>query len=143
MLNTKNLNRFNFLLGETEAAYHDVSVKLGLSDSAMKILYTICDNGSSCLLKDIIRRSGLNKQTVNSALRKLEADGIIFLEKVGAKSKNVCLTGQGEKLSADTAMRILEIENSIFDSWDHSDVDTYLRLTEKFLIDFKERTASI
>ena len=46
----KKLKRYNYLIGETEATYHEISLKLGLSDSAMKILYAICDNGKSCLL---------------------------------------------------------------------------------------------
>ena len=44
------LKRYNYLFGETDAVYHEISLKLGLSDSAMKILYTICDNDTSCLI---------------------------------------------------------------------------------------------
>ena len=69
-----SLQRFNYLFGETDALYHELALKLGLSDSAMKILYVICDTGEPCLLREICRRSGLSKQTLNSALRKLEAD---------------------------------------------------------------------
>lgn len=47
---SKIMRRYNHLLGETEAVYHEMSLKLGLSDSAMIILYTICDSGTSCLL---------------------------------------------------------------------------------------------
>lgn len=86
------MKRYNYLLGEIEASYHEVSLKLGLSDSAMKILYAICDNGESCLLQDICRRSGLSKQTINSAVRKLEAEGMIYLEMADSKHKKVCLT---------------------------------------------------
>ena len=69
---SKAMRRYNHLLGEIDGVYHEMSLKLGLSDSAMIVLYTICDSGSSCLLRDICRYSGLSKQTVNSALRKLE-----------------------------------------------------------------------
>lgn len=65
----------------------------------MIILYTICDNGESCLLQEISRRSGVSKQTINSAIRKLEKEGIVYLESVGAKNKNVCLTDEGKQLA--------------------------------------------
>ena len=34
------LKRYNHLLGELEAVYHDLSYQLGMSDSVSKILYT-------------------------------------------------------------------------------------------------------
>ena len=39
---SKDINRFNYLLSETDAVYHDMSKRLGLSDSISQILYTIC-----------------------------------------------------------------------------------------------------
>lgn len=89
---SKELKRYNYLASEIDAAYHEISSKLGLPDSSMIVLYTICDSGDSCLLRDIVHNSGISKQTVNSALRKLEAEGIIYLEHAGAKNKSVCLT---------------------------------------------------
>ena len=60
---SKENKRCNYLFGETNAVYHDMAVKMGLSDSAMNILYTICDSGESCLLKEICRRSGISKHS--------------------------------------------------------------------------------
>lgn len=139
----RDLKRFNYLFGETEAAYHEAYLKLGLSDSAMRILYTICDNGGSCPLQTIRRHSGLTKQTMNSAIRKLEAEGVLYLEKAGGKAKTAHLTAAGSTLAQGTAMRILNIENDIFACWPAQEVQDYLRLTEKFLADFKERTARL
>ncbi len=137
------MHRFNYFQGEINSAYHDASLKLGLSDSAMHILYTICDNGERCLLQDICRLSGLSKQTINSALRKLEQDGIVYLEKAGPKSKTVCLTDTGKKLANSTAKRLLETEDAVFAQWPEEDVQNYLRLTEKFLMDFKKNSAKL
>lgn len=95
-LSSRLMKRFNHLLGEIDAVYHEMDWKLGLSDSAMAVLYTICDNGGCCLLQDICRLSGLSKQTVNSALRRLEADGILYLEAAGSKAKKVRLTESGK-----------------------------------------------
>lgn len=136
---SKELKRYNYLSSEIDAAYHELSSKLGLPDSSMIVLYTICDNGDSCPLRDIVHNSGISKQTVNSALRKLEAEGIIYLEPAGSKNKIVCLTKQGKKLADRTARQIIDTENDIFSSWLPEDVAKYLELTERYLRDFKAR----
>ena len=76
------LKRFNHLIGELDAVYHDMSLRLGLSDSESKILYTVCNFGDSCLLADVCRLTGLSKQTVNSAVRKLEREGVLYTDGV-------------------------------------------------------------
>lgn len=140
---SKVMRRYNHLVGEIDGVYHEMSLKLGLSDSAMIVLYTICDSGSSCPLRDICLRSGLSKQTVNSALRKLEAEGVVYLEPVSARSKSVCLTEAGQALAAETAGKIIRIENDIFDSWPQADVEQYLELTERFLLALREKAEQL
>ncbi|MCI9511447.1 MAG: winged helix-turn-helix transcriptional regulator [Oscillibacter sp.] len=140
---SKAMRRYNHLVGEIDGVYHEMSLKLGLSDSAMIVLYTICDSGSSCPLRDICLRSGLSKQTVNSALRKLEAEGVVYLEPVSARSKSVCLTEAGQALAAETAGKIIRIENDIFDSWPQADVEQYLELTERFLLALREKAEQL
>ncbi|MDD2980524.1 MAG: helix-turn-helix domain-containing protein [Hespellia sp.] len=136
----ESVKRCNYLYGELNTEYHNASLKLGLSDSAMQILYTICNFGESCLITDICRLTGLSKQTVNSALRKLEGDDIIRLESVTPKSKRVCLTERGKTLSKKTALRLIEAENAVFASWTEDEVRQYIKLIERFLVMFKEKT---
>lgn len=131
--------RFNHLSNEIDAAYHEASLKLGFSDSALMILYTICNFGDSCLLSEINKLSGMSRQTINSALRHLEADKIVFLETFDGKKKKVCLTDKGRELAAKTALRLIRIENEIFDSWTQEEQDLYLGLTEKYLKAFREK----
>lgn len=138
-----SLNRFNYLFGETEALYHEMSHKLGLADSAMKILYTVCDTGEPCPLQEVCRRSGLSKQTVNSALRKLEGEGVLYLQSTGSRGKQVCLTEAGRALAARTVVRIIEMENAVLAGWDPRDVQAYLAFTERFLTDLKARASAL
>ncbi len=140
---SKEMKRYNHLLGEIEATYHELSLKLNISDSISKILYTICNFGDSYLLGDICKYTGLSKQTVNSALRKLEEDDIIYLEAVNGKSKKVCLTEKGKEFADRTAFRILKMENEIFDAWSAEDVERYLELTERFLFSLKEKVEKL
>lgn len=136
---SEEMKRINYLTTEIDAAYHEAALKLGLSDSTMLVLYTICNHGESCLVNDIIRLSGVSKQTLNSALRKLENEDVIYLEAVGGKKKQVCLTDKGKALIKDTVLRVIEVENEIFDSWTEEERTLYVELTQKYLFSFKEK----
>ena len=140
---SKDLKRFNYLARELDAAYHEINVKLKISDSTMLILYAICDHGDSCPLRDIYYQFGISKQTIKSALRKLEEEGVVFLEAVDAKNKRVCLTSKGKDVADRTAKRIIEMENDIFSSWTEEDVEKYLELTERYVHDFRERSGKL
>lgn len=135
---SKELKRYNYLLSETESAYHEAASRLGLPESSMIVLYAICNVGTSCPLRDICRNAGISKQTINSALRRLEADGIVYLENTDGRNKTVCLTEEGQKLAGRTAAKVIAIENDIFASWAKEDVERYLALTERYLQDFRE-----
>ena len=137
---SKEMKRFNHLISETEALYHEIALKLGLSDSALQILYTVCNNGEYCPLQEICRISGISKQTINSSLRKLEADDIVYLEQISGKNKNVCLTEKGKCLAESTVAKLITAENEIFSSWSYDDLDKYLKLTELYLTELKKKS---
>ena len=140
---SKEISRLNHLISEIEAVYHETSLKFGLSDSEMQILYTIFDNGDKCPLRDICYLTGISKQTLNSALRKLESKDIIYLEPIGAKGKLVCFTESGKQLAEHTVVKLIRAENNIFSSWDIGDVEKYLELTKRYLNSLKEETHKI
>lgn len=138
-LMTAELKRFNYLSNEIDAVYHEAALKLGLSDSALMILYTLCNYDGRCLLTTIYKLSGISKQTVNSALRKLEADHILYLETFDGKKKKACLTDKGQTLAKNTVARLIEIENNIFASWTKAEQEIYLELTQKYLDVFRDK----
>lgn len=135
----KDMECFQFLSNEIDRAYHEAAQKLGLTDSAMLILYTICYNGEECLLSDVTHLSGMSKQTLNSALRKLEKEGIVQSEKFQGKQKKILLTNQGKILVKNTVLPLIKIENEIFESWTKREREIYIELTERYLLAFKEK----
>lgn len=137
------MKQFNYLSSEITATYHDAAVKMGLSDSAMMVLYAICNHGEECLINDIVRLSGISKQTINSALRKLERADIVYLRNFSGRKKKVCLTENGKALAKSTVCKIIEIENEIFHSWSKDEREAYIQLTQKYLSMLKEKVASI
>lgn len=143
MKDYSKLKKFNHINTEINAAYHDAALRLGLTDSAMFVIYTVCNNGRECTLEDIRRLSGMSKQTINSAIRKLEADGTVMLVPIGGRKKKVCLTDDGIAFAEKTVMKIINIENDIYEAWAKEEWSIYIRLTERFLRDFKLRTKSL
>lgn len=135
--------RINYLIEETDAVYHEIAVRLGLSDSVMLILYALEDAGGQIPLTTIYRQTGASKQTINSALRKLETDGHILLRMADGKRKIVCLTESGKIYAARTARRLLAAENEIYGAWPKEDLEAYLRLTEKYLKELREKAKQL
>lgn len=137
---SEDMKRFNYLANEIDNAYHEAALKLHLSDSSMLILYAICSGGKDYYpLCDIYNLSGVSKQTLNSALRKLESEGIVYLKLFGGKKKLIYLTEKGKDIVSNTVARLIEIENMIFNSWTKDEQNIYLELTQRYLSDFKEK----
>lgn len=134
------LLRFNHLQSELTMLYHNASVRLGLSDSASQILYTICIEGEGCTLSEICRLSFLSRQTVNSSVKRLEMLNVIRLATCKGRQKSVYLTEKGRKLAEETVFKIIDAENKIFSIWPEADREAYLRLTQEYLTMFQQET---
>lgn len=132
-----NLYQLNYMLSEINALYHKAACIFGMSDSALDILYGISMHGDSCMLSDIYKLSGICRQTINSAIRKLEKENVLYLENCNGKSKKVFLTEKGKALAKKTAVRLIEAENRVFDGWSKEESDLYIKLTKKYAEDFK------
>ena len=137
-----DMNRFNSLITQTDSIYREAAFKLGLTYSAMMVLYAVLNNGGSCPISDICA-FGINKQTVNSALRKLETEDVVFLEAAGGRRKNVRLTENGMALAEKTILKIISIENEIFASWTKNERETYIELTKRYMNQLSEKVSKI
>lgn len=138
-----NLALYNNLIGEIDSLYHEANLKFGYPDSVMHIFYALCVNGNSCMLSDICRKTGLSKQTVNSAIRKMEKEELIVLESVNSKSKRVTLSEKGEELAKKTTLKLINIEASIFAEWSAEDLNKYIELTKLYLQKLKEKLSTL
>ena len=133
------IHRINYLNAELNALYHHASLKLGLTDSAAMVLYTIYDNGENCLLSDIYKQSGVSKQTVNSAIRKLEKERIIYLEQHSGRTKKVVLTDTGKEYVQKTVARLFDAEAAAFASWKEEEINAHIGFMEKYIDSFREQ----
>ncbi len=123
---------YTHLSGEINALYHEAAVKMGISDSVQNILYVICEQGDRCLQRDISRLTGISRQTINSAIRRLEKDGIVYMEQGIGRNTIVCLTERGKDFARERIFPLFEIENRIWSEWTEEEQRQYLMLTQKY-----------
>ena len=124
--------QYTYLAGEINALYHEAAVKMGISDSIQNILYVICEKENRCLQSEISKLTGISRQTINSAIRKLEKEGIVSLEQGKGRNTIVCLTEKGEKYALEKICPLFEIENKIWNEWTADEQQEYLTLTQKY-----------
>lgn len=141
--NFEKVNYINALTNDLESIYRFFAKKLGVPDSVMRIFYAIYDMGDGCLLSDVCQASGLSKQTINSALRKLEKEDVLFLKQDKGKSKRVYLTDRGKVQAQETAGRLFAAECNAFNDWSETEVKEYFRLIKKFNDSFREQVDKI
>lgn len=139
----QKIHQINYLSSETQALYHQASLKLGITDSVSIVLYTIYDTEEACLLSDVYKKSGISKQTVNSAIRGLENDGILYLEKYNGRAKKIILTEKGKKYVDNTVAKIYKAELEAFESWSAEEINTYIGLMEKYADCFRKQVDSL
>ncbi len=135
----QKIYRINFLANTIDALYHQAAKCLGVADSVLYILYMVHSNSASCPLSDLYKISAISKQTINSAIRKLEAEGNIYLKKHDGKSKIVCLTERGRDYVKKTAEILLAAEGSAFADWSAEELDIYLHLIEKHVASLRQQ----
>ena len=77
---SNKLQKINCILSETNGLYHKLNVELGLSDSIAGVLYALYANEGAYPIMQLRVELSMPKQTLNSALRSLEKDGVLYLE---------------------------------------------------------------
>ena len=131
--------RYNCLTSEINALYNEVAVKIGISDSVLNILYVVLEHDAKCLQADIVRESGISRQTINSAIRNLEKDKLVYLEQGHGRNTIVCLTDKGKSFCDEKIATIFLFESQIYDSWTEEERRIYLNLTQRYLNSLREK----
>lgn len=124
---------FDLLYKEMNDLYHESAVAMGLSDSASLVLYTLCELGDGCLQKDICERCYQSKQTIHSAVRKLEREGLLTLTPGKGRDMHLSLTPAGRALAEKTVYPLAEAEYQAMEALSPADQASLLRLTQAYV----------
>ena len=135
--------QYNSLFKEMMDIYHNIALKLEISDSAFLILYAIVELGCGCTQKDIAQMYYMSKQTINSSIKNLEKSGYITLKQDKGNNKQIFLTTLGEKLAQEKIKPVIKIENDVFAQMSFDESQKLLKLTRKYTDLLKEKTEVI
>ncbi len=130
-------------LSQIDSAYHDAALRLGLTDSELDILYSINMHGSGCNQSIFYKETGTTKSTINSAVRKMEQAGYLYLKPGTGRNTCVFLTVKGEELMRNTAHRLIAIENEIFENWSPEEQQIFMKLNQDFAAKFAEKMRTL
>ena len=126
------VQQFNRLYKELDDIYHEIALAIGISDSALAVLYVVCTLGDGCLQKDICREAYVSKQTISSSVRNLERNGFLYLEKSG-RDKHICLTEKGRQFVEQKIRPVVDMENRAFLEMEPDERAEFIRLSQKYV----------
>lgn len=132
------LSKLNSLFKENDEIYRNAAKNLGLPDCTFWILYTLRETtlrkeGHILTQSEICSAMFLPKQTVNSAMKKLEKDGYIQLLNANSRrSKQVSLTQKGLELAQKTVDRVITLETDALAALSPDEKENFLRLYNKY-----------
>lgn len=136
------LTEFNRLSREITEVYHNVSSKLGISNSTFIIFYALVELGDGCRQTDIVKAYFVNKQTINTSVKKLEKEGYIELRASKGHEQLIYITPKGKKLTEEKIYPVFELENSIINEFSKEELIMLSLLTKKYLQKLKEKAGN-
>lgn len=112
-----SLAEFNGIWQQLSALYRRRALEYGISEGVMWVLYSLTLEGGKMMQRDLCLLTGLPKQTVHSALKKLEGEGYIVQESgEDHRTKWVLLTVSGHELAERTAGDLIHREEQALGS---------------------------
>lgn len=134
MQSRKYISMYNQLLKACDTVYHNAAAAAGLSDCAFWILYAVQDADHVCTQSEICDDSSLPRQTVNSALKKLEKDGYLTLQRIGGSvSKSIHLTDAGRALVQQHLIPVMEAEQRACAAFTDEEKQQFLTTFQRLL----------
>ena len=125
------MHQVNCLASDLDSLYHQAALKLGL--------YLLYERDGSYPLNEIRKETNISKQTLNSAIRKLESEDIVYLKQTNGREKTVCLTEKGTDYTSCTIARLYTAECNAFQDWTEAEIRQYLYLMDKYNRDFRKQ----
>lgn len=147
------LRGVNSIYKKNCAVYYKLASHYGLTETMFDILYFVRENEDCFTQAQLCNNLYLRKQTVNTALKKLEKEGYIYLAKDAGnrKNKTIHFTEKGEILARNTVDHVFDVERRAFERLSDTErngvlyyglkhIDVLAEETNQFLADEKALT---
>lgn len=136
------MRQLNMTIVRIDEVYHEAAVRLGLSDSAMWILYALAQTDENLTQAQLSVICGISKQTIHSSVAKLTEGGILEPQ-TGVRNVPLKITKKGEKLIREKILRLIEAENAVLNAWTLDERKTFLRYNEEYLERLKKQVEDL
>lgn len=129
------LAEFNRAHKRMNVLYHNYAKNAGISDAAFWLMYSLYEKGGPCTQTELCEAWLFAPQTINSALKALEKQGLITLELVpnSKKNKQFFFTEAGEKLVKEKIDPLVQAEEQSFLRLEESERNELLKITQKHI----------
>lgn len=133
------LHEFDRLNNMINEFYHEIALRQGLSDSAYAVFQALLVMGNGRTQTEICKYTLLNKQTINSSVKKLHQEGLIDFQPGNGRELKIYLTGEGTKVVEEKILPIEQAENEVFDEMTAEEHQQLLGVVRKYLDSFKSK----
>ncbi len=132
--NRAYIYEFNNLTNQCNSIFHSAAQRAGISDCALSIYFTLFGAERQYTQSDICDCLCLRRQTVNSALKKMKADGYITLTHAEDKSgKYIVLTDKGSEFIKSRIMPMVQVEEAVCNRLSDDEKNNFLN-TYRYII---------
>lgn len=130
---SKSLFTFNEIIKDSDNIYRKFAKSFGLSESAFWVIYSLRVEKPPITQKDLANLIYSPKQTINSTLKNLEADGyIVMTSDKDKRKKQISLTEKGKELVEKTADIMIDIEKTAINTLSPEEKEMFFTLFKKY-----------
>ena len=135
---SKRLAEYNSIIKEHEDLYRQLAKRFGMSECSFWILYSLRETNTSITQSELCYALSQPKQTINSALKKMQDCGFIeLLISQDRRKKYIRLTDKGALLAQETVDKVILLENQTFDTFTEEEQSLFLQLLHKYTDNLK------
>ena len=129
------LAAFNRAHKRMNILYHNYARDAGISDAAFWLMYSLYEKGEPCTQTELCEAWFFTPQTINSALKSLEKQGLITLDYApnSRKNKQFFFTETGEKLVKEKITPLVQAEEKSFLRLNVQEREALLAITQKHI----------
>lgn len=119
---------------KTDDEWDEAINHFGMAKGQIMVIWSLYDFGKPCTQKEICEDWYENKQTINSAVKKLALEGIIDIapSPENSREKLLVFTEKGKFLAMRTVKKLIEAERRAFETLSEDEQNETIRITQKY-----------
>ena len=130
----KKYEQYQAIRRKTDDEWDCAINRFGMAKGQIMVIWTLYDFGRPCTQKEICDDWYENKQTINSATKKLVEEGYIDIapSPENSREKLLVFTEKGKFLAMRTVRKLIEAERNAFNALSEDEQNETIRITQKY-----------